>query len=77
MANFSFIDTTEDLEWLHDVHGIDVSEAVAAEIHGNEDCPERVCVYRYNDYREQPAVWERNNDGRLICIVGPLDRKDS
>lgn len=65
MANFSFIDTQEDLNWLRDVHGVDITGIVAAEIHGNEDCPERVCTYKRNDYQERPTTWLRDENGNL------------
>lgn len=65
MAGFSFLDTAEDLVWLHEVHGVDVTGVVAAEVHGNEDCPRRVCTYARNDYREPPVVWERDDTGTL------------
>lgn len=65
MSAFSFLDTVEDLAWLHEVHGVDITGIVAAEVHGNEDCPERVLTYTRNDYRETPTVWERDANSTL------------
>lgn len=67
--NSSFLDTKDDLAWLHEVHGVDVTGIVAAEIVGNEDCPERVLTYARDDYREKPTIWARDTHGTLVRLA--------
>jgi len=53
----TFLDTTEDLEWLRDVHGIDTKGIVCAILYGNEDSPEKIEAFAVNDYRAIPTVY--------------------
>lgn len=62
----SIINTPEDLQWLADVHGVDVSDVVVAIISGNEDDPDKVETYTQDDVRQRPITWLRNSDGQLI-----------
>ena len=66
MALFAFLDQAEDLQWLHDVHGVDVEGVVAAEIYGNEDSPRYVRTYDRDDYRCTPMTWALDAAGRLV-----------
>jgi hypothetical protein len=70
------LDRREDLEWLRDVHGVDIftekgKRAVCAIIHGNEDCPERVELFDRNHYKAKPfRVYVQNEETRVLEIEG-------
>jgi nucleoside-diphosphate-sugar epimerase len=51
------LESEEDLKWLHDVHGVDVTGVKIAILYGNEDWPDKVETYAENDYRATPTVW--------------------
>jgi hypothetical protein len=63
-----YLDTTEDLKWLQDVHKIpNATDYKAALIYGNEDSPSKVELYARDHYQCPPAVFEPNQDGDLVC----------
>lgn len=72
--NETILENREDLEWLRDVHGVDIfteraKRAVCAIIHGNEDCPERVELFDRNHYRAKPfRVYVLNEETRVLEI---------
>ena len=79
MMNETILENREDLEWLRDVHAVDIfkwsgrnqGRAVCAIIHGNEDCPERVELFDRNHYRAKPfRVYVLNEETRVLEIEG-------
>lgn len=50
----------EDILWIQDVHRIPVSGVTAAVVFGNEDCPDKVHLYRGDP--DNVEVWERQED---------------
>ena len=68
MARKTLIDTTEDMEWLRDVHVPHLSKNYkSAIIYGNEDSPSRIEVYvrRTPLVTDEPLVFEADEDGVL------------
>lgn len=59
----SLLTTRADLDWLTDVHGIPTTRAVVAVIVGHEDWPDRVELYRLDDYRTCYAAYALTDDG--------------
>ena len=75
--NTTILEDKQDLEWLRDVHGVDIfkdsgrnqGRAVCAIIHGNEDCPERVELFDRNHYKAKPfRVYVLNEETRVLEI---------
>jgi hypothetical protein len=62
----AFINSIEDMKWLHEVHGIHAESAV---ISGNEDAP--TCVHAYDDQypdydTNHVRIFMPNDDGILV-----------
>lgn len=57
------IDTADDMTWLAETipYAMAADYAIAI-VHGNEDCPDKVELFRRNDYQCSPRVLERNDD---------------
>ena len=69
MLNVTFLESPEDIAWLHVVHGIDIENVAVAELYGSEDCPMRVLTYTRNDWREKPVTWLRDEHGTLVLAT--------
>jgi hypothetical protein len=73
--NQTVLENKEDLEWLRDVHGLDIfteraKRAVCAIIHGNEDCPERVELFDRNHYKAKPfRVYVYNEELGILEVA--------
>lgn len=73
--NTTILENKEDLEWLRDVHGVDIfkdngKRAVCAIVHGNEDCPEKVELFDRNHYKAKPfRVYVINQETKVLEIV--------
>lgn len=63
----SFLNTKQDLIWLRDVHLKNVFylqlDFVSAILYGNEDCPDRVELFKKNHWRCIPKVYIRTENG--------------
>ncbi len=70
-----FLESAEDLEWLHEVHGVSVQGYACAILHGNEDSPERVEVFARNHYRCKPTIWEADDEEVLRLMSWGLKPK--
>lgn len=66
----SFIEVRDDLEWLRDVHGIDIENVAVAVVWGNEDAPSKVETYAENHVDCKPRVYLADNDGNLRLNLG-------
>jgi len=49
---------SEDMKWLADVHIKGADMFACAIIYGNKDCPTRIELYKVDDYRCKPVVYE-------------------
>lgn len=47
---------TEDVQWLKDVHGIELIKPACAVVYGNEDSPEKIELYSSNNYKKLVAT---------------------
>ena len=66
----TYLDSREDLDWLHEVHGVDTADVVCAILYGNEDAPDLVETFTENDYRARAAQWlARGNGGALVRLA--------
>ncbi len=65
--SMTLLSSKEDFEWLGDVHlkGIDLSKIKVAILHGNEDCPEKVELFKRNHYKCRPIIFSMGEDGTL------------
>ncbi len=60
--------TKEDMEWLANVHFKAARAYKLAILHGNEDSPAKVELFRRNHYKCKPTVVEPKN-GKLVIIT--------
>lgn len=66
MPAVTFLQTGEDLKWLREVHVKGRATGFRyAIIHGTEDCPRRIELYRRNHYQCRPTVLEPDEDGEM------------
>lgn len=64
----AFLNTSEDMKWLRDVHIPDLPpEYEAAVVHGNEDSPSQIEAYQNPNptIQEKPLVFVADQDGVL------------
>jgi len=59
----TFLQSKADLQWIQDVHGIDVSGFSCAFIHGNEDSPDSIQLHEYNHIHAPASVFVQKKDG--------------
>lgn len=59
----TFLNSTEDLTWLHEVHNISTDGYVCAILYGNEDAPDKVELFTRDHYK--PTVYVADDDGNL------------
>ena len=53
-----FLSSTADLSWLKETHLKELSPIYKyALLFGNEDCPEKIEVYKTNDVKETPVTF--------------------
>lgn len=63
-----YLETKSDMMWLAETHlpeGIEVSQYSCAILEGNEDCPNKVSLYKVNHYLCIPDTFRRNEEGDL------------
>jgi len=79
MARQTFLDTAEDMEWLREVHLPKLPrEYKSAMLHGNEDYPDKIVVYKsrnpsvYDAYTiyepDADGKYERTSSGRPVRL---------
>lgn len=56
-----FLDSKEDLEWLRDVHGINIDKVACAILYGNEDSPFKVRTFSRNHIECEGLTYIVNN----------------
>ena len=56
----TLLDTAEDLEWLHSIHGIPITRVRVAILYGNKDCPHKVETYTRNSVNCKPITYIYN-----------------
>lgn len=60
-----FLETKDDLNWLRDVHGVEISGCECAILYGNEDAPRKVETYTNNHGDCKPVTWIADETGTL------------
>ncbi len=63
----TFLESAEDMAWLTEQYP-EAAGHVCAILHGNEDSPRRVELYRRNHYQCVPTVLEPDSDGNMVLI---------
>jgi hypothetical protein len=61
-----FLSTMADRKWLRDVHRVEIRRPQVAVLHGSEDCPEKVEVYKENHINSPYTEWVRNHSNDLV-----------
>ncbi len=70
MMKEAFLETTQDLKWLQEVHKIPTAlEYRFAILYGNEDAPTMVQLFAKNHYQCQPTVYSSNTEGNLVLVT--------
>jgi len=54
MTNETWLEGEEDFAWLREVHGVNTEGMVGAILHGSEDAPDKVELWKVNRYDRKP-----------------------
>lgn len=72
----TFLETSEDMKWLSDVHVRAAKKYKFAVLTGNEDCPEKIELYVENDIRCTPTVYEYDGEHYRLVSLGRQDGRE-
>lgn len=68
--SWSVLDTPEDLAWLAETHGCDISNTALAILSGNEDSPYRVELYQQNNIDSPVRIYVSSEDsGEIDSLI--------
>jgi hypothetical protein len=62
------LDSREDMDWLAEVHTPLAKDYQCAFLHGNEDCPDRIELFKLNDCRCKPTILHLQDDGSYALV---------
>lgn len=65
----TFLETSEDLEWLEEVHKVPARDYVAAILYGSEDCPRCIKLYSRNHVDCDPAIYTYSDESDTYVLI--------